>query len=330
MTGAPLTEEEARLASLPLTAAPPTEEEGPARQPLGASRVGPTERSKVCPLFEHPDLKGRRILVTGGSRGIGGEVARLLAKRGAAVVVVARSRADVEEAVAELPGEGHRALALDVGDEAGWRAAAEEGALEGIDGLVSAAAVLAPVGPVGSYAPQEFWATMRVNVLGTLLAVHHCIASLEAARGAVVTFAGGGATSPQPRYDAYATSKAAVVRLSENLALELAERGVRVNAVSPGFVATGIHAATLNAGPDLAGEGYFASTERQLDDGGVPARRAAELTAFLLSEEARGITGRLISAPWDPWEEPAFQRRLREEPDLATIRRIDGQFFVPV
>ncbi len=281
-------------------------------------------------VAQQPELKGRRVLVTGASRGIGGECARLLAELGATVVAVARSRAGVEEVVAGLPGEGHRAVALDVGDENGWRAAAEQGALEGVNGLVTAAAVLAPVGPIGSYAPRAFWETVRVNVLGTLLAVHHCLGSLEAARGAVVTFAGGGATSPQPRYDAYATSKAAVVRLTENLARELAERGVRVNAVSPGFVATEIHAATLQAGPGRAGEGYFANTERQLEDGGVPARRAAELTAFLLSEQAQGITGRLISAPWDPWQEPAFQRRLREEPDLATVRRIDGRFFVPV
>jgi NAD(P)-dependent dehydrogenase (short-subunit alcohol dehydrogenase family) len=102
---------------------------------------------------------------------------------------------------------------------------------------------------------------------------------------------------------------------------------VRVNSVSPGFVATGIHAATLQAGPRLAGADYFASTERRLEDGATPARRAAELTAFLLSGAAHGITGRLISAPWDPWENPDFQQRLRDEPDLATLRRIDDQFF---
>ena len=228
---------------------------------------------------------------------------------------------------AGLPGDGHRALALDVGEQTGWEAAAAAGSLEGVDGVVSAAATIDPVGPIGTYAPEEFWRTLRVNVLGTLLAVHTCLRSLEAARGAVVTFGGGGATSPLPRYDAYAASKAAVARLSENLALELGERGVRVNAVSPGFVATEIHAATLRAGPELAGEEYFADTERRIGTGGVPARRAAELTAFLLSEAAEGIAGRLISAPWDPWEEPAFQRRLREDPDLARIRRIDDQRF---
>jgi 3-oxoacyl-[acyl-carrier protein] reductase len=303
------------------------------------------------------DFRDRRILITGGSRGIGREIAKLLAERGASVIVAARSREDVERCVEELGdrrnrrpsdgngdlgdgGEGHgdprpdagdhQALALDVGDERAWREAADAGALNGVDGLVTAAAVLAPVGPIDSYPAEEFWRTMRVNVLGTLLAVKACIDSLQARNGAVVTFAGGGATSPLPRYDAYATSKAAVVRLSENLGQELSERGVRVNCVSPGFVATEIHAATLAAGPELAGKSYFTDTERRLDAGGDPAREAAELTAFLLSAAASGIAGRLLSARWDPWRDPVFQQRLRDDPALATLRRIDDQLFTAV
>jgi NAD(P)-dependent dehydrogenase (short-subunit alcohol dehydrogenase family) len=316
------------------------------------------------------DFRGRRILITGGSRGIGREIAGLLAELGAGVIVAARSREDVERCVAKLrdhddareraPGDGgahergrgerppeggeqpperegrpagtgeHKALAIDVADERAWREAGESGVLDGVDGLVTAAAALAPVGPIDAYSASEFWQTMRVNVLGTLLAVKACLGSLKASGGAVVTFAGGGATSPLPRYDAYAASKAAVVRLSENLGQELRGRSVRVNCVSPGFVATGIHAATLQAGPERAGEAYFADTERRLDAGGDPAREAAELTAFLLSGAAEGIAGRLISARWDPWREPAFRQRLREDPALATLRRIDDQLFTGV
>jgi NAD(P)-dependent dehydrogenase (short-subunit alcohol dehydrogenase family) len=276
------------------------------------------------------NFRGRRILVTGASRGIGRETALHLAELGATVVLVARDQGGVNKCVGELPGSGHRPLAIDVGDERAWRSSAARAALDGVDGVVTAAAVLAPVGPIGSYRMRDFWQTMRVNVLGTLLAVDACLRSLEAADGAVVTFAGGGATSPQPRYDAYATSKAAVVRLSENLGVELSARGVRVNAVSPGFVATDIHAATLQAGPQLAGEEYFARTERQLDAGSAPIRGAAELTAFLLDRAAAGITGRVISAQWDPWREHAFRQRLRREPDLARLRRIDDHFFAPV
>jgi len=278
---------------------------------------------------EAPGLRGRRILVTGASRGIGREIAVLLAEQGASVVLVARGRVQLERCAAQLPDGRHRALALDVGDSRAWTAAGQVGALEGVTGLVTAAAVLAPVGSIGDYSMDELWQSMRVNVLGTLLAVEACLGSLKAGKGAVVAFAGAGATSAHPRYDAYAASKAAVARLSENLALDLLEHSVRVNAVSPGFVATTIHEATLRAGPRAAGEASFAATRRQLERGAVPARRAAELTAFLLGDAARGITGRLISAQWDPWREPAFQQRLREEPDLARLRRIDDRLFAP-
>jgi NAD(P)-dependent dehydrogenase (short-subunit alcohol dehydrogenase family) len=217
---------------------------------------------------------------------------------------------------------------MDVADEGAWRRARAAGALDGVSGVVTAAAVLAPVGPAGSYGARAFWRTMRVNVLGTLLAVQSCLAQLEAGGGgAVVTFAGAGATRPRPRYDAYATSKAAVARLSENLGLDLLERGVRVNSVAPGFVATRMHEATLAAGAGRAGTEYFEQTARELEAGGARARLAAELTAFLLSPAAAGIAGRLISAQWDPWRDPGFQRRLREDPDLATVRRIDDQLF---
>ena len=244
-----------------------------------------------------------KVLVTGGSRGIGAEIVRTLRARGDQVVAVGRD----ESALAAVCGEtGAHPLVLDVADESAWSA------VEPVDGLVCAAGMVTPIGPLGSWEPAAFRRTMEVNVLGTLLPIHH----LEPR--CVVAFAGGGATSPRQRYDAYATSKTAVVRLVENLAAD----GLTVNAVSPGFVATDMQQQTLAAGeraPD------HARTKELLAEGGVPPTEAAELTKLLLDDPP--FSGKLISAQWDPWRDPAFHERLASDPDLATLRRIDGQLF---
>jgi NAD(P)-dependent dehydrogenase (short-subunit alcohol dehydrogenase family) len=273
-------------------------------------------------------VSNRRAVVTGGSRGIGRAVACALARQGWRLTLIARDRERLQETVRQLPGEGHEALPLDVSDEAAWQRLAP--ALTDVHGLVCAAAVLDPVGPIGSYSVDAFRRTIEINLLGTLLSIQACLPALKACSGAVVTFGGGGATAPLPRFDAYAASKAAVVRLSENIALELAGEGVRVNCVAPGFVATDMHASTLAAGPALAGAGYYERTEAELERGGLPASEAAELVCALLHHDPQEcFTGKLISAQWDPWREADFRRRLAREPDLATLRRIDEMLFAP-
>jgi NAD(P)-dependent dehydrogenase (short-subunit alcohol dehydrogenase family) len=266
------------------------------------------------------ELGGRTVLITGGGRGIGREVAVAVAQAGGQAIVAARSRDELEETLALLPGEGHSALEMDVTAREGWPE------LDRLDGLVTAAGVLPPIGPVGSYEPDDFWRTVEINLLGTLLAVHHFLPALRSSRGSVVTFSGGGATGPLPRFDAYAASKAAVVRLSENLGRELEGDGVRVNCVAPGFVATAIHEATLAAGPELAGEEYYEKTRQSLAAGGVAARESAELVVRLLGGRDT-VTGRIISARWDPWREQEFWDRLGANEDLATLRRIDDVSF---
>lgn len=256
----------------------------------------------------------RTVLVTGGSGGIGSAVAHALAEQGDRVVLVARDAGRLEAAATALPGEGHAWHAFDVSDEEAWRTVE----LDELHGLVCAAAVLEPIGAVGEYAPADFRRTLEINVVGTLLAVHHCLPALRRGEGAIVTFGGGGATSPLPRYDAYAASKASVARLSENFAVALSP--LPVNCVAPGFVATRMHEATLAAGPEAAGAEYFERTRQEVESGGLPAAEAAELVCLLLSGVP--FTGKLISAQWDPWRDPAFHRRLVDEPELATVRRI--------
>jgi NAD(P)-dependent dehydrogenase (short-subunit alcohol dehydrogenase family) len=272
-----------------------------------------------------PELRGARVLVTGGSLGIGLEVSRELARRGASVTVAARNEEAVAAAVAGLEGGGHRGLRLDVSDPDAWVAAVTELDAAGpLHGLVCASGVLGPIGLLDEVDPAQLAATIAINLTGTALALHHALPRLRTSGGRAVTFSGGGATSPLPRYDAYAISKAGVARLTENVAAAV---GVEVNCVAPGFVATRIHAGTLEAGPGAAGEGYFEKTRAQLSEGGFPASEAAQLVCFLLSDEAAGISGRLLSAQWDPWRDPEFLARLRSNPALGTLRRIDDQFF---
>lgn len=253
--------------------------------------------------------------------GIGRACAELLASNGWRVVIAARGEAAAREAATALPGSGHEVLRLDVGNADEWTSAAD--AVRELDGVVHAAGVIGPVGRLTDVSPSGFMETLRINVLGTFLTARACLPALQTSGGAMVAFGGGGATAPLPRFDAYATSKAATARLVENLAAD----GMRINAVAPGFVATRMHDATLEAGPEMAGAEYYERTRRELEQGGTSARDAAELVQFLLSDEARHIRGRLISAPWDPWREPAFRDRLVAESDLATIRRVDDQFF---
>jgi 3-oxoacyl-[acyl-carrier protein] reductase len=277
-----------------------------------------------------PALDGKRILVTGATGAIGRSVCLRLSRAGAQLAMVGR-RADALERLCDTLGPGnHRRVLLDVRDETAWRRAAGSILADGatLHGVVAAAATVTPIGPVGSWSVADARATVDTNVFGVLLAVVSFLEALEAGHGSVVVLSGGGATAPMPRYDAYAASKAAVVRLCENLSADLHERGVRLNAVAPGFVMSDMHQRTLEAGPELAGAAYYGRTAAAVEGHGAdPPELAAELIEYLLCDEARLISGKLISARWDPWKDAGFRAKLAADPDFATLRRIDDQFF---
>ncbi len=103
-------------------------------------------------------------------------------------------------------------------------------------------------------------------------------------------------------FSAYAASKAAVVRLTETLAEELREFQLTVNAIAPGALNTRLLGEVLSAGSDVVGKAFYEKSVKQRDSGGVPLEKAASLCVYLASEISDGITGKLISAQWDPWE----------------------------
>lgn len=139
--------------------------------------------------------------------------------------------------------------------------------------------------------------------------------------GKIIVLSGGGATNPLPNISAYAASKAAVIRLAETLAEELKAFRVDVNAIAPGALKTRFVEQVLEAGPEKVGKEFFAKNKKWSAEGAVPLELGARLAVYLVSAESDGITGKLISAQWDPWEKlREFKADLNS--DIYTLRRI--------
>jgi 3-oxoacyl-[acyl-carrier protein] reductase len=162
-----------------------------------------------------------------------------------------------------------------------------------------------------------------VNLFGTFLVAREAACRLKRTRGGrIVLYSGGGAATPFPNYTAYASGKAAVVRFCETIAIELAPYNIEVNAIAPGFVVTRLHRQTLAAGAAGAGDEFLAKTQSELAKGGVPASVGAECAAFLVSDAAKGITGKFVAAPYDDYRDwPQHLRELHSS-DIFTLRRI--------
>lgn len=267
-----------------------------------------------------------RIVITGASAGIGREAARALAADGHRVFACAR-RADRMLALADSDAN-IEARTCDVANEEQVRAfvawLAER--TDRIDALINAAGHYGAIGSFEETDTEEWLSAWQSNLAGTYLMSKHLLPLIgKAADGRIINFAGGGAFDPLPRYSAYAVSKAAVVRLSETMAAELRPRGIAVNAIAPGFVATEIHEATLAAGPERAGTELYEMTRKKMRDGAVPVDVPVNCVRFLLSDAAKGLTGKTLSASFDPWGTPEFADSIDalNESALYTMRRVN-------
>jgi NAD(P)-dependent dehydrogenase (short-subunit alcohol dehydrogenase family) len=172
-----------------------------------------------------------------------------------------------------------------------------------IDVLVNSAGILGPVGTMADNDVNQWIETININLIGTFLCCRAVLPiMIKQQKGKVINFSGGGAVYPRPNFSAYATSKAAVVRLTETLAEETKKCNIQVNAIAPGAVETRLHEQILAAG-EMAGEKARAESRKVKEEGGTPLELPAGLAVFLASDESNGLTGRLISAVWDNWQE---------------------------
>lgn len=281
-------------------------------------------------------LNLKKVIVTGGTRGLGFEISKEFIRQGSDVCICSRDKNELKKAVEILSeyvvngGQKIVQIKSDISDYADidklYEYAYEE--LAGLDIVVNNAGIQGPIGAFEENDWNEVMEVLRVNLIGTLYSIRKAVEIYKKQRSfcgfnedkVIVNVSGGGATGCRPYFLGYAVAKTGVVRATETIAKEVEKYGIRVNAVAPGAMNTKMLEEIINAGSSAGGE--FDKARRQAINGGASMGNAAKCVAWLASEKAHGITGKLISAVWDDWERMGEYVENIKNSDIYTLRRI--------
>lgn len=264
-----------------------------------------------------------RIVVSGSSSGIGRALVERLVARGHEVHGLARrDQTDLRDRL----GNAFQSSRCDVAcvEELEAALAAIGQRWHGIDAIVTCAGDQGAIGRAMEIEPRAWTQTVRANLDGTFLTLRLLWPLLAHARrrAKVVCFSGGGATKARAHFSAYGVAKTGVVRLVETIAEEERERALDINAIAPGAIFTAMTEEVLRLGREAAGDAEHEAALRQQRAGRAPLERALDLVEWLLGPASDGISGRLLSAPWDPWPTLDSHRDEIAASDLFTLRRI--------
>ncbi len=275
-------------------------------------------------------LEGCAAIITGASQGLGLAIARAYVVAGASVLLCARDAKMLEQAreeVMALATSGQK-VAAQVADVSQYvdverLVGAALQLFPQLHILVNNAGVYGPMGPIEEVGWDAWIKAIEINLLGSVLMCRAVLPHFKRHRhGKIIQLSGGGATNPLPRISAYAASKAAIVRFAETLAEEVRGYNIDVNAIAPGALNTRLLDKVLASGPDKVGQGFYERALKQRAEGGTPLEKGAQLAVFLGSPASDGITGKLISAIWDPWEKLIEHLEDLKTSDIYTLRRI--------
>ena len=272
-------------------------------------------------------LDGQVALITGGGRGIGRQIALAYAAEGARLSLSARTTSELDETaqlVAEQFGTEVITIVADVSErEQVERAVGRTLEHYGlIDVLVNNAGNIGPVGKAWDNDPDDWARTITVHLMGVYYGCHAVIpAMLERGRGRIVNMSGVGG----PNTTAYDAAKTAIVNLTENLALELADTPITVNAISPGSIHTRMWEETRDLSLAIGDMATYQRGVQVTSGQGASIERAAELAVFLGSDDCGALSGRLIRAFADRFED--FPTHVEEimASEAYLLRRVDPE-----
>ena len=275
-------------------------------------------------------LSGRHAIITGASQGLGRAMADAYVAAGASVCLCARDGAMLETARAELQSQardGQRIIAVqaDVAkvDDVQRLVQTALDAFGELQVLVNNAGIYGPMGAIEDVDWAAWVRAIEINVLGSVLCCRAVMPHFKARRyGKIVQLSGGGATQPMANITAYAASKAAIVRFAESLALEGKDFGIDVNSIAPGALKTRLLDELLAQDPATVGQAFYDRMAKLKDAGATPLDVGASLAVYLGASESDGISGRLLSAQWDPWQTLQEHSEDLRRSDVYTLRRI--------
>ncbi|MEE8341398.1 MAG: SDR family oxidoreductase [Candidatus Neomarinimicrobiota bacterium] len=273
-------------------------------------------------------LKDKVAIITGGSRGIGAAIAKRFAQEGCNLLLVARTKSELEKTATSIKRQfsvNVSSYQADIGNENEVVLMVQHTITEfnKIDILVNNAAIIGPMGEISQIEGKDFFNAIRNNIGGTVFCTKAVIPHMKPQKqGCIINLSGGGGLYPLPYYDAYSASKAAIVRLTENFALELEEFHINVIAISPGAVNTKMFDQQLKVDKNSIGKKNWQALQDRLASGGDSIDKVSELALFIACQNRKELNGRVISAIWDNWEKISNKKEKIIDTDTFQMRRI--------
>ncbi len=272
-------------------------------------------------------LANKTVLITGASQGFGLALAEYFWQAGAHLILVARKE-EVLIALAQRlqsePTVNAQQIQIIACDIVNFPFEKIEG--QRVDVLVNNAAIQGPIGPFVDNDWSTWEQTIAVDLLSPIHLTQKVLPQMRARKkGKIINLSGGGATGCRPNFSAYAVAKIGMVKFSETLAKELEDDHIDVNCVAPGAMPTQMLQEIVQAGANRSGCKEFESAAKIRQDAEnmqTSMQSALQLCLYLASEQSNGVSGKLISAVWDPWQNLHENINELKNSDLYTLRRV--------